>query len=200
VGWTVVLPAKALPVAKSRLLPASGDPVAHRRLVEAIRADTMAAATAAEGVARVLVVTDRPGQPGALVQVRPGLNAALAEAAELAARRWPLDGIAAIVGDLPALRAGDLAAALAAAGEHRRAYVPDAAGTGTTLLAAAPGEPLQPAFGPGSAARHGVDAVRLAAGASLRSDVDTADDLHAAAALGLGPATAAVLAVTARST
>lgn len=195
-----MLPAKALPVAKSRLLPASGDPVAHRRLVEAIRADTMAAATAAEGVARVLVVTDRPGQPGALVQVRPGLNAALAEAAELAARRWPLDGIAAIVGDLPALRAGDLAAALAAAGEHRRAYVPDAAGTGTTLLAAAPGEPLQPAFGPGSAARHGVDAVRLAAGASLRSDVDTADDLHAAAALGLGPATAAVLAVTARST
>jgi 2-phospho-L-lactate/phosphoenolpyruvate guanylyltransferase len=204
VRWTVVIPAKALPVAKSRLLPASVDPAAHRRLVEAIRADTIAAATAADGVARVLVVTDRPGQPGAFVQTRPGLNAALAEAAEHAARHWPGDGVAVIVGDLPALHADDLAAALAQAARHPRAYVPDAAGTGTTLLAVTPtGGPLRPAFGVGSAARHALEAVRLDAGAGLRHDVDTADDLHAATELGLGPATAAVLAdanVTVRST
>lgn len=192
--WTVVIPAKALPEAKSRLLRASGDPAAHRRLVESIRADTMAAARAAEGAARLLLVADRPGVPGALVQTRPGLNAALVEGADYAARTWPTDGVAALVGDLPALQPGALGAALAAAAQHDRAFVPDAPGTGTTLLTAAPGVPLRPAFGPGSAARHAQLAAALVADPSLRCDVDTAEDLQAAAELGLGPATSAVLA------
>jgi 2-phospho-L-lactate guanylyltransferase len=203
VRWTVVIPAKALPDAKSRLLPASVDDAAHRRLVGAIRADTLAAAGAAENVARVLVITDRPGEPGALVQSAPGLNAALREAARHAADCWPEDGVVALVGDLPALRPAELSAVLTAAAGHRRSFVPDAPGTGTTLLAATPGAPLEPGFGPGSAARHAVSAVQLAAGPSVRHDVDTADDLGDAAALGLGPATAAVLAdsvVTLRST
>lgn len=190
----MLLPAKALPAAKSRLLPASADPAAHRRLVEAIRADTRAAALATPGVARLLVVTDRPGEPGAFVQREPGLNAALREAASHVAEQWPADGVVALLGDLPALRPDELAAVLAAAARHARAFVADAAGTGSTLLAATPGTPLDPAFGPGSAARHAAVAVELAAGASVRRDVDTADDLAAAATLGLGPATAAVLA------
>jgi 2-phospho-L-lactate/phosphoenolpyruvate guanylyltransferase len=192
--WTVVIPAKALPEAKSRLLPATTDPAAHRRLVEAIRADTMAAAGGADGAARVLVVADRPDIPQALVQSRPGLNAALAEAAEYAAQRWPADGVAALVGDLPALRPEALAAALAAAAQHPRSFVADASGTGTTLLAALPGTALQPAFGPESAARHAATSVALDAAAGLRHDVDTAADLLAAAELGLGPATTVVLA------
>jgi 2-phospho-L-lactate guanylyltransferase len=196
VRWTVVLPVKALPAAKTRLLSASASPAAHRRLVEAVRADTLSAARAAAGVARVLIVTDRPGQPDALVQSRPGLNAALAEAAAHAAKRWPAEGVAALVGDLPALRPAELAAALAAAAEHPRAFVPDAEGTGTTLLAARPGIPLEPAFGAGSAARHGGAAVPLRAGPGLRRDVDTAADLQAAAEVGLGPATAAELGLT----
>ena len=194
VRWTVVIPAKGLFGAKSRLLRASNDPAAHRELVQAIRDDTMAAARAAGGVARVLVVTDRPGDADALVQRRPGLNNALAEAAEHAARTWPADGIAALVGDLPALAPDALTAALAQAAGHPRSYVADAAGTGTTLLAALPGTDLRPAFGPGSAARHAAEAVPLEAADSLRQDVDTAEDLWAAAELGLGPATAAVLA------
>jgi 2-phospho-L-lactate guanylyltransferase len=191
VRWTVVLPVKTLPEAKTRLAPASESPAAHRRLVEAVRADTLAAARAADGVARVLIVTDRPGLPDALVQARPGLNPALAEAAEHAARQWPADGVAALVGDLPALRPDELAAALAAAAEHPRSFVPDAEGTGTTLLAARPGTRLDPAFGPDSAARHRSAAVALDAGPGLRRDVDTAEDLQAAAEVGLGPATAA---------
>src|SRR5439155_7391966 len=123
--WTVVIPAKALPDAKTRLLPASTDPDAHRRLVEAIRADTMAAARAAVRTARILVVTDRADGNGALVQVRPGLNAGLAEAAEYASRTWPADGVAALVGDLPALRPEALAAALEHAAQHERAFVAD---------------------------------------------------------------------------
>jgi 2-phospho-L-lactate/phosphoenolpyruvate guanylyltransferase len=195
VRWTVVIPAKALPEAKSRLLPASVDDAAHRRLVEAIRADTLAAAGAADGVARVLVVTDRPGEPDALVQRQPGLNAALREAADHAARSWPEDGIVALVGDLPALRPDELGAALSAASRHSRSFVADAPGTGTTLLAVTPGTPLEPRFGAGSAARHVRDAALIEAGPGLRHDVDTADDLQQAAALGLGAATAAVLDV-----
>jgi 2-phospho-L-lactate/phosphoenolpyruvate guanylyltransferase len=193
VRWTVVIPAKALPGAKSRLLPVAADPHAHRRLVEAIREDTMSAARAAEGVARVLVVADRPGGPDVFVQRAPGLNAALDEAAAHAARSWPADGVAALVGDLPALQPAELAAALAAAATRARAFVPDAAGTGTTLLTAAPGVPLRPAFGLDSAARHGTDADELPAGPGLRRDVDTGADLQIAAGLDLGPATRAVL-------
>lgn len=193
-----MVPAKALPGAKSRLLPASADAAAHRRLVEAIRADTVAAALAADGVARVLLVVDRAAgfapQPGVevLVQRAAGLNAALAEAAGHAARAWPADGVAALVGDLPALRPAELAEALRAAAAHPHAYVADAAGTGTTLLTAAPGQVLRPAFGLDSAARHAQVAVAVPGGAGLRHDVDTADDLDDARALGLGPATGCV--------
>jgi 2-phospho-L-lactate guanylyltransferase len=197
VRWTVVLPEKTCPAAKTRLLPASTSPDAHRRLVEAVRADTLAAARAAEGVARVLIVADRAGLPDSLVQVRPGLNPGLVEAAAHAARTWPDDGVAALVGDLPALRPAELAAALTEAAAHPRSFVPDAEGTGTTLLAALPGIGLEPAFGADSAARHRAGAVALDAGPGLRRDVDTAADLLAAAELGLGPATAAELGLAA---
>jgi 2-phospho-L-lactate guanylyltransferase len=190
VHWSVVIPAKALPAAKSRLAPMSSDPAAHRRLVEAIRADTIAAATAARGVARVLVVVDRAdGAPDVLLQRLPGLDAAVREGAAHAAQLWPEDGVAALVGDLPALRPDELAQALRAA-----------AGLGS---AAAPGHALDPAFGPGSAQRHAGGATAVLAGPGLRHDVDTAADLFSAAGLGLGTATRAVLAsagITVRST
>lgn len=193
--WTVLIPAKSLPDAKSRLAPVSGDAAAHRRLVEAIRRDTADSAVAAHGVARVVLVVDRGApRPDTMVQSAPGLNAAIVEAAVQAARRWPSDAIAVLVGDLPALRPHELAAALAAAALHERSFVADRHGTGTTLLAARPGASLRPAFGPRSAITHGRDAVPLEAGPGLRHDVDTAEDLKAAAEFGLGPATSAALA------
>jgi 2-phospho-L-lactate guanylyltransferase len=196
VRWTVLIPVKSLPGAKSRLLGASADVPAHHRLVLAMRADTIAAARDAAGVARVVLVVDRPvpeGGPPVFVQTRAGLNEGLAEAAADATRRWPDDGVAALVADLPALRAEELATALAAAESHERAFVPDAAGTGTTLLAARAGSELRPRFGPGSALRHARLATRLDAGAGLRRDVDTAEDLRALDRRTLGPATAAEL-------
>jgi 2-phospho-L-lactate/phosphoenolpyruvate guanylyltransferase len=196
VRWTVLIPTKSLPDAKSRLLGATADRAAHARLVLAIRADTIAAARTAEGVARIVVVTDRPSTSGGdrvFVQSLPGLNAALSEGADYAASRWAANGVAALVGDLPALRPAELGAALALAARHRRGYVPDAQGTGTTMLTAVAGTPLRPQFGPGSALRHAASAVALAAGAGLRADVDTAADLHAAIALGVGAATTAAL-------
>ena len=119
------------------------------------------------------------------------LNRALA----LAALRVPRAdrGLAVMLADLPCLRTEDLEAALTHAG---RAYVADAAGTGTTLLITPSGAVLDPRFGPGSAKAH------AASGASpvpdelrsLRLDVDTADDLDRALDLGVGPHTAQAVA------
>jgi 2-phospho-L-lactate/phosphoenolpyruvate guanylyltransferase len=203
VRWTVVIPVKAAPVAKSRLRAATRSAHAHAQLTAAIRSDTFAAATDAASVGRVVVVTDRQqaaplsAPPGShlLVQRSPGLNRALAEAAGYAACQWPDDGIALLVGDLPALRAADLDAALSRAARHGLAFVADADGQGTTLLTARPGLALRPQFGTGSAARHAASATVVEAAAGLRRDVDTDADLVAAVALGVGAATAAVLGI-----
>jgi 2-phospho-L-lactate guanylyltransferase len=206
VQWSVVVPAKRLDVAKTRLRPVTAalpDPAAsHARLVLALLADTVTAARACLVVDTVLVVTDDPAAErlvrrlgAATVADEPdeGLNPALAHGAER------LDGpVAALSSDLPALRPDELAAALTAAGEagpgSGRAFVADAAGDGTTLLAAA-GVPLAPRFGPGSAAAHAATGARPLDGdwPGLRRDVDTPDDLRAAVRLGVGPHTAAHL-------
>jgi len=190
----VLVPVKALPGAKSRLAGLSSDAQAHARLVHAIRGDTLRAAREASGVARVVRIGDTEAVEHDLLQQRPGLNEALAEGARYAAEQWPGDGVAALVGDLPALTAAELARSLAVAAHHETAFVADATGTGTTLLTARPSARLDPRFGPGSAARHGARAAALPAGPGLRQDVDTADDLRAALLLGVGPNTLAVLA------
>jgi 2-phospho-L-lactate guanylyltransferase len=199
VQWTVLIPAKSLPEAKSRLAESSEDAAAHGRLVLALRADTLAAARLAPSVARVLAVVDRrgagvPGADAVFVQSEPGLNPALREAAAHAASYWPDDGLAALVGDLPALLPADLDAALRVAALSPRAFVADAATTGTTLLTSAPGVALEPAFGPGSAARHAQIATALVGAPGLRQDVDTELDLVRAIELGVGPETLAATA------
>lgn len=189
--WTVLVPIRALPDAKSRLSSTVAAAL-FEPLVAAIRADTLAAVRAAAPVARTVVVSDRPGDGVTLVQTSTGLNGALRDGAALARRCWPGDGVAALVGDLPALRAEELATALDDASERPCAFVADREGTGTTLLTARPGVDLDPRFGAGSARLHRAIAVELAGGAGLRHDVDTADDLAAAALVGLGTHTAGV--------
>ena len=166
----------------------------HMLLVEAIRTDTLATVHAADNVARVVIVADKAGPDVGLVQHSPGLNGALRDAWEFAIERWPDDGVVALVGDLPALRAPQLTTALGHAAELSRSFVRDADGTGTTLLAATRRTPLDPHFGPGSAGRHAASgAVSLDADPGLRQDVDTVDDLAAALALGVGERTASTL-------
>ncbi|MBI3687023.1 MAG: 2-phospho-L-lactate guanylyltransferase [Actinobacteria bacterium] len=210
VRWAVVLPVKRLERAKTRLRDATGSPEDHQALALALALDTARAALACPGVVRLVVVTDDerarlplrelgahvvPDLPG------QGLNAALAFGADQAATgtaglAGTATGVCGLSADLPALRPEDLADALAEAGRHRRSFVADATGTGTTLLAASPGTSLDPRFGPRSRWAH------LASGAteltgpwrSLRRDVDTAEDLAHARELGVGPATEAALA------
>ena len=110
--------------------------------------------------------------------------------------------VAVLLGDLPALRPADLEDALAAATAFPRAVVVDADGTGTTLLTASAGVPLDPAFGAGSAAEHvrrGHVALDVSDLSGLRQDVDRLGDLAAVAELGTGRATSQVLARRAQS-
>ena len=201
--WLVVVPVKRLDAAKTRL---STRPAGVRRhLALAFALDTVAAALGAHGVAEVHVVTDDEEVGAAVVplgagwvrdETGAGLNEALRHAELVLRQDRPGRDIAALAGDLPALSADVLGRALAMAAEHDRSFVPDAAGTGTTFLAARAGVPLDPRFGPRSCAAHAASgAARLDPGQSsgLRRDVDTEVDLWDAVRLGVGPATTMAL-------
>jgi 2-phospho-L-lactate guanylyltransferase len=200
-SYVAVLPVKPPTRGKSRLTGVPDD--LRRDLALAFALDTASACLAAASVEAVLVVTDDAVLAGRLASLGcatvpdagAGLNGALVQAAAEVARRWPGAQPVALLADLPALRPDDLDAALAALVPGGPSYVADADGTGTTLYTA-PTDEFAPAFGVDSAAAH------LASGAlavrgelpSLRRDVDDLDDLRAALALGVGPATSAAAA------
>lgn len=200
--FCLLVPVKRWSLAKTRLDGPTGarDSAARGRLMRGFARDALEAALASPAVAHVLAVCDEADLDVPGVETLPDLgagdlNAALRLAAAQVQARDPGLGVAAMCGDLPALRAHDLTAALRAA-TRARWYVADAEGTGTTLLAVAPGLSLDPRFGPDSAERHeasGAAPVRAEV-PTLRCDVDTETDLSAAVTLGVGRHTAAVLA------
>ncbi len=200
--WSVVIPVKVLARAKSRL---AGLAEGEREAVAlAMAADTVAAALASPVVGAVVVVSDDPSvraQAEALgaevIPDRPGqgLNEALTAGAWHVAARWPERGVAALTADLPALSYGELTAALRAADRSGQAFVPDAAGSGTTLYTARPDAMFRPLFGPQSRTRHrlaGAAELDLPDIGGLRRDVDTLADLAAAERIGLGARTSSV--------
>jgi 2-phospho-L-lactate guanylyltransferase len=210
VSWSLVVPVKPLGAAKSRLAGAAGP--LRPGLALAFARDTVGAALRCPLVLDVTAVTDDPLAAEALAALgarvvpdapRAGLNAALAHGAARVRARRPLAALAALSADLPALRPADLARVLAAAtAAPGRSFLADAAVVGTTFLAAPPGLPLAPAFEGPSRARHtatGALELRLPGVDSVRRDVDTPADLRAAAALGVGPHTAALLPALALS-
>lgn len=212
-NWTFVVPVRDATVAKTRLV--APPEVDHATLVRAMAFDTVTAVTAA-GAHVVLVTSDpllatqngptrvlpdpvtRDGDRGA------GLSAALLAGLALVAPDRPA---AVLLGDVPCLRAADVIELLGrvvqtgAPGPQRPArpqracaFVRDAAGTGTTLLAATRRDDLRPRFGPGSAAAHSQVATEIGADIlRARRDVDTASDLAAALRLGVGERTSSAL-------
>jgi 2-phospho-L-lactate guanylyltransferase len=202
--WAVVVPVKVLARAKSRIAPLAGSRRAELAL--AMASDTISAVVASPVGERVIVVTDDPVASSELAAVgakvvpdepQAGLNEALVFGASCAARWWPGSGVAALSGDLPALRPEEMGVALGAASSWPEAFVPDVQGSGTTLYTAGPGEEFRPAFGADSRFRHaaqGAAELLLPGVAGLRRDVDTGEDLRAAARLGLGARTLAVAA------
>jgi len=202
VTWSVVITVKVLALAKSRLADLA-DPD-REALALAMAADTIAAAVACRAVGALVVVSDDPDVKaeaealGAEVIAdtpAAGLNQALVAGAAHAAGRPHGRGVAALTADLPALSPAELEVALTAAPDSVQAFVPDAAGTGTTLYAAPRGMAFTPRFGPRSRERHlraGALELDLPGLAGLRRDVDTLDDLRSAAVIGLGRRSAAV--------
>ncbi|KAA6213763.1 2-phospho-L-lactate guanylyltransferase [Streptomyces albofaciens JCM 4342] len=200
-GWSLVVPLKPLVRAKSRLSGAVGERL-RPQLALAFALDTVSAALACEDVMDVAVVTDDPlaGERLAALGARVfadvpgrGLNAALAHGAARVRERRAGAAVAALNADLPALRPAELHRVLTAAAAFPRAFLADAAEIGTTLLSAAPGVELAPAFGGPSRARHresGAQEIVLPGTESVRRDVDTGADLLAALELGAGPHTA----------
>ncbi|WP_410536251.1 2-phospho-L-lactate guanylyltransferase [Streptomyces sp. KL2] len=199
-GWTLLVPLKPLALAKSRLVPAAGREL-RSGLALAFAQDTVAAALGCPAVEDVVIVTDDPHAGAELAalgaRIVPdapgaGLNAALEHGEAVVRPERPGAPVAALNADLPALRPAELARVLDAARAHRRAFLADAAGIGTTLLAASGGAALAPAFGGASRARHlrsGAVEITLSGVDSVRRDVDTGADLAAALALGVGPHT-----------
>ena len=200
--YALLIPVKDARSAKTRL--GVGEDGQRARLMAAFAQDSITAAAASEQVS-VFVVGDpdtlheQLGDLGVSVLPDEGegnLNRALDRAAARIAAVNAGDpdhaGTAVMLADLPCLRTTDLDAAFAAA--RGRSYVADAEGTGTTLLIAPAGTPLDPRFGTGSAAAHAASGAEGLSGAllSLRQDVDTTDDLEAALRFGVGVRTAQV--------
>ena len=196
--WSLVLPVKGGPTAKSRLAPLGEQ--RRATLSMAIALDTVEVSLACARTADVLVVTSDEAvatevrRLGARVVRDPGhgLRAAVAAGISDAACHR---ACAVLLPDLPALRPQSLTEALDACAEAIRdgadgAVVLDAQGTGTVLLAARHPLDLRPQFGPGSGRLHTRTARQVEASLRLRRDVDTAEHLAVALGLGVGPRTA----------
>jgi 2-phospho-L-lactate guanylyltransferase len=200
--YGLLLPVKPLAIAKSRLAPLGESP--RRELVVAMALDTLRATLASPLVAEVLVVTDDHRLADHLripgVDVVPDgdsdLNRSLVAASHELERRAPGTPVAAVCADLPAMKTHEITEAL----EHALAtggFVPDRAGGGTTLVAAAGVSAFRPRLGPGSRAAHdalGLPVLDDSPRSGLRHDVDTPADLHAALSLHVGRETARVSA------
>ena len=211
-----VLPVKSFGRAKQRLGEAVGADQ-RRALAHAMAGDVLEALGRVEGLEGVIVVSAEsldlepaaasgrrfargvelvhdPEEAGQSAAARRGIRVAVERSAER---------VLLVPGDCPALEPGEVAELLA---EPRDGVVivPDRHGAGTNALLIAPPDALEPAFGPGSFARHAALAhsaganVRIGRLPSLELDVDTPGDLAAlraalAARPGGAPRTRALL-------
>ncbi|MEI7716924.1 MAG: 2-phospho-L-lactate guanylyltransferase [Mycobacterium sp.] len=201
----LIVPVKRLATAKSRLAPVFSGRT-REGVVLAMLADTLAAAGQVTSVGSITVIT--PDEAAAAAAAELGadtvadptpeghgdpLNNAIAVAERTLSASF--SNIVVLQGDLPALQSRELDEAIAAARQHPRSFVADRLAQGTSALCAF-GVALDPRFGPSSSAAHRRSGAIELTGAwpGLRCDVDTAEDLTAARRLGVGPATARILA------
>jgi 2-phospho-L-lactate guanylyltransferase len=198
-GWAAVVPLKQPASAKQRLV---GLDAWRPALAVAFATDVVTALLASRGVREIVVVGGDGLAPALLdlpavhriADVR-GLNHAV-EAGIACGRRLTATGVLVVPADVPCLRPADVDVLLDGAQPHRAQVLADADGLGTSALVIPADVTFVPRFGPGSYALH------LAAGAmplegdlpTARRDVDTVEHLETARRLGVGVATARVLA------
>ena len=207
-----VLVVKNLSNAKTRLaatLPQRPTPEALREIVLAMLLDTLSAVELA-GLDPIVVISPdsqvlrtvaATGHHMLRETSHPGttLNHAYAQGARWVADRRPqISHVMMVQADLPAASCRSMTEVAAAAIAHSHSLVADASGTGTALLIRPTDDTSLPLFGPNSAAAHrSHGAVELDPDhqrwVDLRTDVDTADDLSEALALGIGAHTRSAL-------
>lgn len=208
---TAIVTVKRFAAAKQRLAAALSG-AERAAIAEAMLADTLDALGASERFTRTLVVTGEPlaaplaAAAGAELVADPDDRSHPAAALRGidAAERGGAEIAALLPADCPLLDAAELDAALDRLPAESVAIIPDRHGSGTNGLILRPPGAIEPAFGPGSRARH--EALAEAAGvsariepiASMALDLDTDDDLAALAELladrpERAPATAAAL-------
>jgi 2-phospho-L-lactate/phosphoenolpyruvate guanylyltransferase len=201
----LIIAVKRLTAAKTRLAPVFSART-RENVVLAMLVDTLTAATRAGSLRSITVITPDEAAAAAASELGAGvladptpeghgdpLNNAIAAAERAIAESAP--NVVVLQGDLPALQPQELSQAIAAARHHRRSFVADRLGTGTSALFAF-GTTLDPQFGPDSSARHRRSGAIELTGAwpGLRCDVDTPADLAVARRLGVGAATARAIA------
>ncbi len=178
-----ILPVKSFGRAKQRLGVAVPDKPA---LAAAMLADVLAALARVPELDEVIVVTAEPAAAdaarvaGARI-VHDPVEAGQSAAAALGIAAADADRALLVPGDCPALDPSEVSALLKGPGPLGSVViVPDRHGTGTNALLLTPPDVIEPAFGPGSFARHcelAGPGVRVAELPSLTLDVDTPDDL-----------------------
>jgi len=204
--WSLIVPFKGGPGAKSRLAGYNGretiNPVLRRGLALGFLRDTVTAAAAAASVGRIIIVSSERAAVMSHPKIRMladqglGLNAAVDAGFAFARSLDRTLPVAAITADLPCLTVADLEYALERACHHPLTVVQDRDGTGTTMISALPGVRVRPLFGHRSrdahlAACHSL--LPIPHGSTLRADVDSVDDLAAAIRIGVGENTRAAL-------
>lgn len=197
---TAVVPVKRLASAKSRLAVPEND---RQALALAFAVDTISSLLDSALVVDVLVVASDPPAVrrlqslGVRVVADPGtgLGGAIAGGIRAATTWRPGTGTAVVPADLPCLRATDVTQVVSQALATQGAFVPDRSGAGTTLVIHPAGCHARTRYGPASAAAHRAIGLQALHDAPVRArhDVDTLDDLEAAASLGAGAETLAVV-------
>ena len=187
-----ILPVKRLSDAKQRLEPGL-DPVMRRLLSQAMLADVLIALRRARQVSQTLAVTSDDdaqriaGAYGArLVSDEGGGHNGAAARGIRYALEHRFERAVLVPGDCPALSSAELDELLEGTPAARRVViVPDRHRTGTNALVLTPPDALEPAFGPGSRARHVASAAARGVPCevvelpTLALDIDTPDDLDA---------------------
>jgi 2-phospho-L-lactate guanylyltransferase len=192
-----ILPVKSFGAAKQRLAPALGAG-SRQALAQAMFSDVLASLRRVPGLDAVAVVTGDAVAEAAAVGERVEVLRDTEETGQSAAaligirhaQSLGFERVLLVPADTPLLDPGEIASLLRRAREEQLAavIVPDRHGEGTNALLLCPPNAIEPAFGPGSRARH-VDAASAAGVAcsveqvpTLALDIDTGQDLEVLAA------------------
>lgn len=202
--WRAIVPFRGQQAAKSRF---SDFPFTGATLAWAMLDDLLTALRQATTIQDITVVTSISAQefaehfPDVVCIQEPtgiGLNPAITLAAAHGAQGGAT-GTMVFLGDLPCIRAADIDY-VGALRISQPSFVPDAAGTGTTMWCAPQIFPVQTHFGEHSRAAHkaaGCTELGTSSNADpwphLRRDVDTRVDLWDAHRIGVGAATHAII-------